>query len=320
MKTIMQVILLALIIITILFTSKVNASSGIEFSINNKEGVKAGDTFSLIIRIDNVPEQNKKKEGIKLDVLYENNLLEFVSASKKDAVSGAIDLSQNYPEEGRIRIGVVSMLSMDKSGELYEVTFKAKNDLIKSESEVRIEIKELIDADNNEIPYTVKNGTIKFEGAQLQNDSQKSSNEQAVENVQNNEEVKEQESETVTIENGKSKNIKDIIKEKYPEIDTQSNLTWKVENPEILDIDDQGNITPKKEGITNIEVTDENGNTKTIPITIGSITSNSDETQEEAVKEAKTDNNKDVGIIVVGVIIAIVIVLASLIIVKKKRK
>ena len=318
MRTTIKIILLTLFMIFSLFIGKVNADSNIEFSIESKEGVKAGDTVSFIIRMDNVSEQDKKPVGIKLDVYYEKDLLEFVSAEKKDVANGSIDLNQDYPEEGRIRIGVVSISAIKNSGELYAVTFKVKNDITKNEAEVRLEINELIDADDNEIPYTVKNGIIKFEGAQVQNTSQQN-DEQENENVQNTEGVEGQETGNLTLTSGESKNIKDIIKEKYPDMNVQGQLTWKVENPEILEIDDQGNIIQKKEGTTNVEVTDEEGNTKTIPITISSVTSNTDEAQEPNQVEA--DDSKNIVILVVGIIIAIIIVvIIIIIIIKKKRK
>lgn len=318
MRTTIKIILLTLFMIFSLFIGKVNADSNIEFSIESKEGVKAGDTVSFIIRMDNVSEQDKKPVGIKLDVYYEKDLLEFVSAEKKDVANGSIDLNQDYPEEGRIRIGVVSISAIKNSGELYAVTFKVKNDITKNEAEVRLEINELIDADDNEIPYTVKNGIIKFEGVQVQNTSQQN-DEQENENVQNTEGVEGQETGNLTLTSGESKNIKDIIKEKYPDMNVQGQLTWKVENPEILEIDDQGNIIQKKEGTTNVEVTDEEGNTKTIPITISSVTSNTDEAQEPNQVEA--DDSKNIVILVVGIIIAIIIVvIIIIIIIKKKRK
>ena len=318
MRTTIKIILLTLFMIFSLFIGKVNADSNIEFSIESKEGVKAGDTVSFIIRMDNVSEQDKKPVGIKLDVYYEKDLLEFVSAEKKDVANGSIDLNQDYPEEGRIRIGVVSISAIKNSGELYAVTFKVKNDITKNEAEVRLEINELIDADDNEIPYTVKNGIIKFEGVQVQNTSQQN-DEQENENVQNTEGVEGQETGNLTLTSGESKNIKDIIKEKYPDMNVQGQLTWKVENPEILEIDGQGNIIQKKEGTTNVEVTDEEGNTKTIPITISSVTSNTDEAQEPNQVEA--DDSKNIVILVVGIIIAIIIVvIIIIIIIKKKRK
>ena len=47
----------------------------------------------------------------------------------------------------------------------------------------------------------------------------------------------------------KENNIKDILKERNSTLDTEKQLTWTVENPEIAEIDEKGNILPKTEEI-----------------------------------------------------------------------
>ncbi len=331
MKHKFGIIILIILLVNLLFITNVNANGEIEFSIDGKEQVKSGDTISLIIRASNMENQEKKPVGIKLDVYYEKELLEFVSAQKKDVANNSFELNQNYPEEGRIRIGIVSMYSIDKSGELYEVKFKAKENLSKEQTEVRIEVNELIDGDDNEIPSTVKNGIVSFDKTQVtennnaqsvQPENNQSSDGQVEnsQNVANQNKVQTEENtekaQNIIIKKEENKNIKDLIKENYPTIDTEKSLTWTVENPEILEIDEEGNITPKNVGTTNIEITDTEGNKQLMPITIDE---NIASIPEDCLPPEQ--KNLDMGkLIIIGIIILVILVFIIIFVKRKVAK
>lgn len=331
MKHKFGIIILIILLVNLLFITNVNANGEIEFSIDGKEQVKSGDTISLIIRASNMENQEKKPVGIKLDVYYEKELLEFVSAQKKDVANNSFELNQNYPEEGRIRIGIVSMYSIDKSGELYEVKFKAKENLSKEQTEVRIEVNELIDGDDNEIPSTVKNGIVSFDKTQVtennnaqsvQPENNQSSDGQVEnsQNVANQNKVQTEENtekaQNIIIKKEENKNIKDLIKENYPTIDTEKSLTWTVENPEILEIDEEGNITPKNVGTTNIEITDAEGNKQLMPITIDE---NIASIPEDCLPPEQ--KNLDMGkLIIIGIIILVILVFIIIFVKRKVAK
>lgn len=121
-----KIIAISIILLIILSNITVFASSDVEFSIGDQENVKPGDTVKLEITVENIEEQEKKISGIKLDVFYNKDDFDFVSAKHLDASNGAICLHENYTEEGRIRIGAASLTGLEQSGKLYEVNLKAK--------------------------------------------------------------------------------------------------------------------------------------------------------------------------------------------------
>lgn len=192
-KTIL-VIAVFLIILSIIMPTA-NASTNVEFSINSKNGIKAGKEFPTIVRIDNIPEQEQKPSGIKFDLFYDKDVLEVVSIKKKDTLNGTFEINKNYPDEGRIRMGFATIGGLQKSGELYEIKFKAKEKLTKKECELRIEVKELTDSENNYLQYITKNGTIKFAG-KIETTSQEN-----IDNQEQKENTDGQENNTETTEN-----------------------------------------------------------------------------------------------------------------------
>ena len=113
----------------------------------------------------------------------------------------------------------------------------------------------------------------------------------------------------VTIDKEERKNIKELLKDDGI-INKESKLQYEVENSEILEIDEEGNISPKQEGTTNIKITDEQGNTTILPVTIA----------EETLKAEKKESAINVKYIVIVLIIIILITGVFIYIRKKKNK
>ena len=257
-KTIL-VIAVFLIILSIIMPTA-NASTNVEFSINSKNGIKAGKEFPTIVRIDNIPEQEQKPSGIKFDLFYDKDVLEVVSIKKKDTLNGTFEINKNYPDEGRIRMGFATIGGLQKSGELYEIKFKAKEKLTKKECELRIEVKELTDSENNSLQYITKNGTIKFAG-KIETTSQEN-----IDNQEQKENTDGQENNTETTENENIQNEeqKNSAK-KDDENGTNSEETQSAEN-----ITDGETNNEKTEGKNDESKLAENKNEKNI-ILIGII-------------------------------------------------
>lgn len=324
-KTCMIIAMFCFMIIFMGNVTILKATSPVELSIDSKEGVKRGETITLNIKIQNVQEQTKKIVGLKFDIYYDINNFEFVSASKLDAASGTIDLNENYPGEGRVRVGIVSLMGLSKSGDLYELKLKVKENITKNVSEIKIETKEVIDGENNEIPVEIKNGNIKFEGYNTtseintkedkqEEDSNKANKENQNSDIENTDE-KIQESNQISgeqkngiiLSNQENKNIKDILKEDS-RINKDTKISYKIENTEIAEIDEEGNIKPKQEGTTNIEITDEEGNTVILPLT---VTESNETIQSE---------DKEKSFVIYIIIFAVSLILAIFIILKKKKQ
>ena len=105
----------------------------------------------------------------------------------------------------------------------------------------------------------------------------------------------------------KENNIKDVLKERNSTLDTEKQLTWTVENPEIAEIDEKGNILPKTEGQTNIIVKDE-----VIPIEIVSA-------ENANLEENNNSENNFKSYIVISVILMIILIIVVIVLFKKKR-
>lgn len=189
MKYKISFILAIILIVIILLTIKVNANANAKFKllVNSVENIKSGEKITLKINLDNISKDESEISGIKFDVFYDKDNLEFVSAKKLNVASGSMDLYQDYPEEGRIRIGLISLTGINKSGELYEITLKTKELITKKEVDIRIETKEVIDKNNNEIECEIENGIVKFEGIAVEN------TEQMVQETEANQKINKQE-------------------------------------------------------------------------------------------------------------------------------
>ncbi len=280
-KTIL-VIAVFLIILSIIMPTA-NASTNVEFSINSKNGIKAGKEFPTIVRIDNIPEQEQKPSGIKFDLFYDKDVLEVVSIKKKDTLNGTFEINKNYPDEGRIRMGFAAIGGLQKSGELYEIKFKAKEKLTKKECELRIEVKELTDSENNSLQYITKNGTIKFAG-KIETTSQGNiDNREQKENTKENADGQENNTETTENENSQNEEQKNSAK-KDDENGTNSEETQSAEN-----------IT---DGETNNEKTEE---------------------KNDESKLAENKNKKN--IVLIGIIgIVVLIIGGGIFVIKRKNK
>ena len=278
-KTIL-VIAVFLIILSIIMPTA-NASTNVEFSINSKNGIKAGKEFPTIVRIDNIPEQEQKPSGIKFDLFYDKDVLEVVSIKKKDTLNGTFEINKNYPDEGRIRMGFATIGGLQKSGELYEIKFKAKEKLTKKECELRIEVKELTDSENNSLQYITKNGTIKFAG-KIETTSQEN-----IDNQEQKENTDGQENNTETTENENSQN------------EEQKNSAKK----------DDENGTNSEETQSAENITDGETNDEKI------------EGKNDESKLAENKNEKNIVLVVIiGIVIFIVIIGGGIFVIKRKNK
>lgn len=353
MKLIQRTVrILFILIISIAFgIITVKASDRISFSVNNINDVEKGSNITVVVQARNLENASQKPIGIKLDLFYDSDVLEYVSAEKGNDAGSAIALHENYTEEGRIRIGLVSFLEMNKSGEFYTVQFKVKDNANVTTSELKLELSEVSDSSGNQIECDVQNATISFKGVVA--DSEKQENTQNESAGTDNSEKNSENAEESNTENGsasdnkgennanedsqdanseeneqsndtiqkiaiteQNKNITSLLKGDSS-LDTETELTYEVENPEILEIDKQGNIVPKEKGTTKVTVRDGNNQEEVITIEVGEESA-SLEASAEGVEEEL--NNNTILFILLGVIIAIIIVISIVLIVRKKRK
>ena len=115
------VISILIFIVLLIFPSLCFADS--EMTIYAESKTVSEENFSIKIIGENFDE-SKELAGIKLDIFYDNTAFKFVDAKKMKASGMAITLHENYANEGRVRIGIVSLTGLSTSGELYEIKFK----------------------------------------------------------------------------------------------------------------------------------------------------------------------------------------------------
>ena len=322
------ILILIVIILNVLICSQVNASSKIKFSVEDVKDVERSSTITVKIKGENIENCDEKLVGLKFDLYYNNEQLEYISSKKGEAVSGTFDLSENYEDEGRVRIGIVTLSSINTSGTFYELTFKVKDDIKEQTGTFKIEVKEASSEDGKQLECDTQDGTITYI-SDLVNKNEK------IEEIQKDieEEIKNKENgdikETIIISvKDTNKNIKDIAN-----LDSSKNLTYKVEDENILQVDEDGRIIAKTEGKTNIIVTDEDGYEEIIPIEVSTdgqlLIENSTgtveipktlETSETAIDTEDIQNSRSFYVILIVIIVFLLLTVALIFFAKKKKR
>ena len=327
-------ILFILIIIIAFGAITVKASDKIIFSVEDINDVESGSTINVVVQAKNLENASQKPIGIKLDLLYNPDVIEYISAEKGKNAGSAIALHENYTDEGRIRIGLVSFADMNQSGEYYSVQFKVKDNISVASTPITLEVAEVSDSSGNAINCDIQNAIISFKGVTIQenpkqeddddaNKEETNSENQVESNETNNEKeagAKGEDNVDKTEQSlgiaqkiaitDKNKNITSFFKEDS-KLEVGTELTYEVENPEILEIDEQGNIVPKEKGTTKVTIRDTNNQEEIITIEVG---------DKETLEEKSEVSTRIILISLGGIIVIIIIVVTVTVIVKKKKK
>lgn len=322
-------ILFILIIIIAFGAITVKASDKITFSVEDINDVEPGSTINVVVQAKNLENASQKPIGIKLDLLYNPDVIEYISAEKGKNAGSAIALHENYTDEGRIRIGLVSFADMNQSGEYYSVQFKVKDNISVASTPITLEVAEVSDSSGNAINCDVQNAIISFKGVTTQENPKQEEKDDAnkkeinSENqVENNEKDNEKEeakgednvdkteqslgiAQKIAITD-KDENITSFLKEDS-KLEVGTELTYEVENPEILEIDEQGNIVPKEKGTTKVTIRDTNNQEEIITIEVGN---------EETLEE---NSEVSTGIILISLGVIIIVVTVTIVVKKKKE-
>ena len=326
-------ILFILIIIIAFGAITVKASDKIIFSVEDINDVESGSTINVVVQAKNLENASQKPIGIKLDLLYNPDVIEYISAEKGKNAGSAIALHENYTDEGRIRIGLVSFADMNQSGEYYSVQFKVKDNISVASTPITLEVAEVSDSSGNAINCDIQNAIISFKGVTIQenpkqeddddaNKEETNSENQVESNETNNEKeagAKGEDNVDKTEQSlgiaqkiaitDKNKNITSFFKEDS-KLEVGTELTYEVENPEILEIDEQGNIVPKEKGTTKVTIRDTNNQEEIITIEVG----------DKETLEEKSEVSTRIILISLGIIIVIIIIVVTVTVIVKKKK
>ena len=280
------IMMLIVIILSVIFCNQVNASSNIKILVEGVKDVEKNSTITAIIRGENLENSSEKLSGLKFDLYYDNEQLEYVSSKKGDAVSNVFDLSENYSDEGRVRVGIVTLSSIETSGIFYEITFEVKDTFKEPTGTFRIDIKEASTAEGNELNVETQNGTITYIGDFTNENNAEQENELNLENDQKTE--------------------------------TENNFSNQEENTNNEDVNqenenEEGQISENK--ITNTASNTNNEQTTNID-TQNNNTDTQNNNTDTQNNNMDTQNN-NIYYIIIGIIVILAIV--SFIIIKRKR-
>lgn len=321
MKIIGKIISIILVcVILIILSPKIRADSNINLKVESKQ--VDSEEFSVKISVDSIVDSIS---GIKMDLYYDNTSFQVVDGKKLSAAGGSIDLYENYANEGRVRIGIVSIIGMSKPGDLYEIKFKILNTTnLDNKAEFKLTVKETTDNNGNTLETSTEDGIITFSGINIENKNEKDEDSKIIINIDDIDDIDNIEtSENINISlndtNIKNQNINSIINERNTNLDTNSILSYKVENEDIVAIDEDGNIIAKTTGDTNIIVTDENGNQEIITISVINNDMKDDAEHQEYENNNIVNKKIDKNLIAIIVIILIVLIVTMLIIIKKRN-
>ena len=204
-----------------------------------------------------------------------------------------------------------------------------KDNISVASTPITLEVAEVSDSSGNAINCDVQNAIISFKGVTTQENPKQEEKDDAnkkeinSENqVENNEKENEKEeakgednvdkteqslgiAQKIAITD-KDENITSFLKEDS-KLEVGTELTYEVENPEILEIDEQGNIVPKEKGTTKVTIRDTNNQEEIITIEVGN---------EETLEE---NSEVSTGIILISLGVIIIVVTVTIVVKKKKE-
>ncbi len=253
----------------------VQATHATNISIEVPENAKTEDMVHAKVMVQDV----ENVMGLKMDVTYDSDVLEYVSDQAGEKAKGMIHLSEHVEDEERIRAGIVALLGFKESGCYYEVQFKVK-EVASTTTTVGVEVAELTDAQGNAIAHTEHDAQIEIEGIAQEETAQEeistdTTSETSEEEMQErSEEITQEEMNQIinkeeiidptqaepqvlqiSMQGKQNQNIKNVISMQQPE-----GLQWEVQDVQIVELQEDGTIVPKQVGSTHIMIIDESGN------------------------------------------------------------
>lgn len=154
-KTISRGILILVILVSIFGCKKIYATES-SFEVKSTEG-ELGEQVTIQVQCN----VESPVVAARLEILYDENQLEYVNGQTGEAVSSGMNIIKNIEDQSLVRLVYVSQ-EQDanlKQGNILELTFRIKESADKT-IPITLEIKELVDKDQKEIPYTILNGAI----------------------------------------------------------------------------------------------------------------------------------------------------------------
>lgn len=285
----------------------VQAVEATKVYVETPETAKVGDVITAKVMVDSI---DSSAVGLKLDVQYDADRLEYVSDQAGEKAKGTMNLSKHVPEEQRVRVGIVALLGLRENGCYYEVQFKVK-EVASTTTSIDVKVAELTDSSGTELAYTTSATNLRIEGSEpvQEQETPKEEPDNTTTNPLTTEgetpEGETQEAPETTnptkqpaiqipLLSATTSNIKDYFTQEQPE-----ELSWNIQDVQIAELKEDGTIVPKQAGNTNIIITDKEGNVVAeYPLEI---------TEEEAPQKQKTNMGVLIVIMIIGAVVGTII-------------
>lgn len=285
----------------------VQAVEATKVYVETPETAKVGDVITAKVMVDSI---DSSAVGLKLDVQYDADRLEYVSDQAGEKAKGTMNLSKHVPEEQRVRVGIVALLGLKENGCYYEVQFKVK-EVASTTTSIDVKVAELTDSSGTELAYTTNTTNLRIEGSEpvQEQETPKEEPDNTTTNPLTTEgETPEGETQEapettnptkqpaiqIALLSATTSNIKDYFTQEQPE-----ELSWNIQDVQIAELKEDGTIVPKQAGNTNIIITDKEGNVVAeYPLEI---------TEEEAPQKQKTNMGVLIVIMIIGAVVGTII-------------
>lgn len=198
------------------------------------------DKVTLNIRMENI-ESAEKIVALGINVKYDASKLEFTGSKAGKDLKATIKHDQDFPEEGRFSIAIISVSGLSKDGLYYSATFRVKEG-VKENIPIELEVSEATDSDGNNINIETTGTIIKLSSEQKEETKILEPTNQVVENFEITEIEPVTSIETVITENG---NI---------EVREEDVLSYEVENSNVIELLDDGTIIPNQDGTSKVKL------------------------------------------------------------------
>lgn len=161
MKKVFSIVLTVLMLISTFLTIPVMAKTNVELKLTDAT-VYAGDEFELKLFISD----NSKLSGAVIDINYDSDFVEFVSAEKGAILDDSASVSiKNFENKSYVRFTYMApSSSVTSEGILFSVKFKALENT-DGQSVVKVSIPsagDFVNSDLEKLSYSVKNSTLKI--------------------------------------------------------------------------------------------------------------------------------------------------------------
>ena len=312
---------ISIILVIILFIATISYAETPSIYIEDVVKKENEDKVTVDLLLEKV---DSNIASLGLDIKYDDKKLEYVSSKSGKNLKTTVQIAE-YEEANKISIEIMSSNGLKVDGIYYQVTFKVLDDSV-AEIPVKLEVKEAKDISGNNVNYTVSSGTIYTDENKKPNTDDKNDTAETPLDPFDKTDVKP------------SDKLDDIVNSNTKPSQDNGNLTYELEDSNILQILPDGTMVAGQDGITQVkvmrngekigdlEVETENGQVKRVSSTgetqleeTSSKNENEFNTTDKVKKKSVTEEGTKISPFVLLFILVVIIIIA-IIVYKKKYK